>query len=105
MILAVVGVYGVTAYAARRRMPEIGIRVALGATYASIITLLMRTGGRLALRRGGGSGPGRVEYETAGTRASGHRSSESVDVRVRRCAPLRLRADRLLPAGPPRGAW
>jgi ABC-type antimicrobial peptide transport system permease subunit len=49
VFLAVVGVYGVTTYAARRRMPEIGIRVALGATYASIVNLLMRTGGLLAL--------------------------------------------------------
>jgi putative ABC transport system permease protein len=48
VFLAVVGVYGVTAYAARRRMPEIGIRVALGATYGGIVSLLMRTGGRLA---------------------------------------------------------
>jgi putative ABC transport system permease protein len=49
VFLAVIGVYGVMAYAARRRMPEIGIRVALGATYASIVNLLMRTGGLLAL--------------------------------------------------------
>jgi putative ABC transport system permease protein len=49
VFLAVVGVYGVTAYAARRRLPEIGIRVALGATYTSIVNLLMRTGSVLAL--------------------------------------------------------
>jgi putative ABC transport system permease protein len=47
LILAVLGLYGVMAQVATRRTPEIGIRLALGAQPASIVTLLLGQGLRL----------------------------------------------------------
>jgi len=46
ILMAVVGIYGVAAFAVRRRARELGIRVALGANQAEIIRLVMVTGTR-----------------------------------------------------------
>jgi macrolide transport system ATP-binding/permease protein len=47
--LAIVGLYGLVAYAASRRSREIGIRMAIGATRATVLRMVLRQGIVLAL--------------------------------------------------------
>jgi putative ABC transport system permease protein len=47
LILATVGIYGVTAYNVTRRTGEFGIRLALGAQPRDVVSLVFRQGGKL----------------------------------------------------------
>lgn len=49
LILAAVGVAGVTAYSVARRRKEIGIRMALGSRQGQVLRLVMREGGTLVM--------------------------------------------------------
>jgi len=46
--LATAGVYGVMSYAAAQRQAEMGVRIALGATGADIVSILVKSGAKLA---------------------------------------------------------
>jgi putative ABC transport system permease protein len=48
LLLALAGVYGVMAYVVGQRVPELGVRVALGATPENIMALVLAQGARLA---------------------------------------------------------
>jgi putative ABC transport system permease protein len=49
LILASSGLYGVLAYLTAQRVPEIGVRMALGATVHEVITMVLRQGAQMAI--------------------------------------------------------
>jgi putative ABC transport system permease protein len=49
MALAVVGVYGVMAYMVSQRVPEIGVRMAVGASPQQVVRMVVRHGAHLAV--------------------------------------------------------
>ena len=49
LLLAIAGVYGVMAYTVNQRVPEIGLRVALGASPGDVIGLVLREGALLVV--------------------------------------------------------
>jgi putative ABC transport system permease protein len=49
VLIAVVGLYGVTAYAVEQRQRELAVRLALGATVGAVVRLFVTQGGRVVL--------------------------------------------------------
>jgi predicted permease len=49
LVLALIGLYGLLAYSVRQRAAEIGVRIALGASRARVIGMVVRQGLRLVL--------------------------------------------------------
>jgi ABC-type antimicrobial peptide transport system permease subunit len=47
LTMATIGVYGVLSYAVARQTPEIGVRMALGASRADIVQMVLRRGAAL----------------------------------------------------------
>ncbi len=52
LLMAAVGIYGILAFLTSQRTPEIGVRMALGATRANILGLIARDGLRMVLSGG-----------------------------------------------------
>ena len=86
LALAIVGLYGLVAYAVSRRTREIGIRMAIGADRAVVLRMILRQGLMLAVGRPGrrprrqrrrGTGACAPRFRRATTSATSPRSSSS----------------------------
>jgi hypothetical protein len=77
LLLAAIGVYGVTAYTVARRTREIGIRLSLGASRFEVVGLILHQGMRLVAV---GAGMGLLMGTAAGVLLSGRLNIPGPDV-------------------------
>ena len=107
LALATVGVYGVVAYSVSQRTHEIGVRVAIGASPADVVRMVLSEGGRLAIiGRGDRIGDGlcrRAADSRAAVRRQPHRPAD-VCRRRDRFTRSRARSRATFPPAAPR-AW
>ena len=100
LLLACIGLHGVTSYAVARRTSEIGIRVALGAQRRDVLWMILRQVVVLAV--GGlliGIPVAAAAAKTARAHALRRRARRSLEHRPRRGCIVPRRRDRRLPPG------
>jgi putative ABC transport system permease protein len=90
LLLAVIGIYGVTAYSVAQRTHEIGVRMALGAHRRDVLAMVLRQGLKMALAGIAVGLAGRLCLDAADGQPSLRSTADrSRNVRGRDCSPYR----------------